>query len=293
MKVLLIGANGQLGSDLTRAFADDELVGTTRQQLDVCNFEQARSIIDQVAPDVVINTAAFHRVDDCEDQVEQTFLVNAYAVRNLAWACAAADAMFVHLSTDYVFGGPREAPWHETDAPRPMNVYGVSKVAGEQFVRAICPKHLVIRTSGLYGVAGAAGKGGNFVETMIRLAGSGKPVRVVDDQVLTPTYTPHLAAKIRQLVCRGAAGLFHVTSNGSCSWYQFAGKIFELLDLHPDFAPTTTAAFAAKAIRPTYSVLAHDGLQSLGLDDLPQWSVALQAYLAAKGHLKPAAASAR
>jgi len=245
-----------------------------------------RRMLTEVMPDVVINTAAFHRVDDCEDQPEKAFKVNTYAMRNLAQICLDLDCALVHISTDYVFGGEKRTPYTEDDAPNPLNVYGVSKLAGEYFVRNICPKHFIIRTSGLYGVAGSSGKGGNFIETMIRLAKEHKPIRVVNDQVLTPTYTKDLAPKIKELLQTEAYGLYHITNSGQCSWYEFAGKIFELLDLKPDFSPTTTDEFRAKARRPAYSVLAHNKLKRLGLDDLRPWPQALKAYLEEKGHLR-------
>jgi len=165
----------------------------------------------------------------------------------------------------------------------------VSKVAGEHLLAAVCPKHYVVRTCGLYGVAGASGKGGNFVELMLRLAREGKPIRVVTDQMLTPTYTADVASKIRQLVQTGAYGLYHLTSESSCSWYEFAARIFELTGLKPDFAPTTSTAFAARTRRPAYSVLAKQGLRRGGLTPLRPWEDALGAYLAEKGHRRAAA----
>lgn len=286
MRILIIGATGQLGSDLAKILADDcDLVPLSHADLDVCDFVYTRNVLTDAEPDIVINTAAFHRVDDCEEQPEKAFWVNAYAVRKLAQVCAEIDCVLVHLSTDYVFAGEKREPYAEDDVPNPLNVYGVSKLAGEYFVRHICPKHFVIRTSGLYGVAGASGKGGNFVETMIRLAREGKPIRVVDDQVLTPTYTQELAHKLKELLQTEAYGLYHMTNGGQCSWYEFAGKIFELLDMEPDFAPTTSAEFGAKARRPAYSVLAHHRLRQLGLDDLRPWPEALKAYFDEKSYV--------
>ena len=231
----------------------------------------------------MINTAAFNRVEDCETEVEKAFGVNAFAERNLAQICAELDCVLVHISTDYVFGEEKRTPYTEEDAPNPLSVYGVSKLVGEYFVRSLCPKDFVVRTSGLYGMAGSSGKGGNFVETMIRLAKENKPIRVVNDQVLTPTYTKDVAQKIKELLQTGVYGLYHITNNGQCSWYEFASKIFKLLGLKPDFGPTTTAAYRAKARRPPYSVLAHNKLKQLGLDDLRPWPQALTAYLKEKG----------
>lgn len=286
MRVVIIGASGQLGSELVKTLSDWDLKLLTHADLDICDFVYTRKVLVEAKPDIVINTAAFHRVDDCEEQPEKAFWVNTYAVRKLAQFCAELDCCLVHMSTDYVFGGEKRTPYSEDDAPNPLNVYGVSKLAGEYFVRNLCPKHFVIRTSGLYGVAGSSGKGGNFVETMIRLAKEGKPIRVVTDQVLTPTYTKDLAQKIKELLQTEAYGLYHITNKGQCSWYEFAQKIFELLNLKPDFGPTTTAAYGAKARRPAYSVLAHEKLRQLGLDDLRPWPEALAAYLEEKGLLK-------
>jgi hypothetical protein len=175
-------------------------------------------------------------VDECEGEAARAFAVNAVAVRRLAETCRDLEATLVHFSTDYVFGGPARTPRVETDRPDPQSVYATSKLAGEHLVRATGGRHFVIRTCGLYGLAGASGKGGNFVETMLRLAREGRPIRVVADQVCTPTSTAELARTIGRLLRTDAYGLYHVTNNGQCSWYEFAERIFGLLDLHPDLA---------------------------------------------------------
>jgi dTDP-4-dehydrorhamnose reductase len=286
MKVLILGARGQLGSDLVRVLSLRwEVLPLTHADLDVCDADKTAHVVGQAKPDVVINTAAFHRVEECEEQPEKAFQVNALAVRHLAKACADHHARLLHVSTDYVFGGGARQPLTETDLPGPVNVYGTSKLAGEYLVRQTCPRHWVVRASGLYGVAGASGKGGNFVELMVRLAREGRPIQVVNDQVLTPTYTPDLARMIAALIRTEAYGLYHITSSGQCSWYEFAARIFQLLKLTPVFAPTTSAAFGAKVKRPDYSVLAHPALiRATGVDMRP-WPDALQAYLEEKGHL--------
>jgi len=285
MKVLILGAKGQLGCDLVKTLAQDAVVAPARADLDICDFGQASRWLTEVKPDVVINTAAFHKVEECEEKPDRAFQVNAVAVGHLARACAAHHAVMVHISTDYVFDGRQCHPYREQDAPNPANVYGVSKLAGEYLVRQGCPRHFIVRTSGLFGVAGASGKGGNFAELMIRLAREGKPIRVVADQVLTPTYTRDLAQKIKELVRTDAYGLYHITSSGQCSWYEFAGKIFALLRRQPDFSPTTTAAFGSSVTRPAYSVLEHGGLHRAGIPDMRTWWQALVAYLTEKGHL--------
>jgi dTDP-4-dehydrorhamnose reductase len=286
MKVMLIGARGQLGTDLVKALAGWELIPLTHADLEIGDAEQVRQAVSENSPDVVINTAAFHKVEWCEEQPEKAFQVNAVAARNLAQACAAHNAILVHFSTDYVFGGGARRPFSEIDPPRPLNVYGVSKLAGEHLVRETCPRHFIVRTSGLYGVAGASGKGGNFAELMIRLAREKKPIRVVTDQVLSPTYTRDLAWQIKNLVCTGAYGLYHVTNRGQCSWYEFAGRIFRLLNWDPDFAPTSSAAFGATVRRPDFSVLANDAIGGTDCPEMRPWEEAIEAYLHEKGHLQ-------
>jgi len=286
VKILIIGANGQLGTDLVRILRHHQVIALTHKEIEVCDHRGTKKILEEHKPQVLINTSAYHRVDLCEDHLEETFKVNTYAVRNLAKISQDLGSVLVYLSTDYVFGGGKKNPYREEDLPHPLNVYGVSKLAGEYFVRHICQRHFIIRTSGLYGVAGASGKGGNFVELMIRLAKEGRPIKVVSDQILTPTYTKELAKKIAQLIETGQYGLYHVTNNGQCSWYEFARVIFELVGLHPDLSATTTEEFGAKAKRSPYSVLENANLRKLGLDDLSSWREALEQYLREKGHLK-------
>lgn len=283
MKAVVLGAGGQLAHDLQRAMSAWELVPLRHADQDICDHEAVRRRLGEICPDVVVNTAAFHRVDDCEVEVEKAFQVNAFAVRSLAQTCADIDSTLVHVSTDYVFGGEKRTPYTEVDLPRPLNVYGVSKLAGEHFVRSLCPRHLVIRSSGLYGVAGSSGKGGNFVETMIRMAKEGKPIRVVDDQVLAPTYTKDLAEEIVELLRTEEYGLYHVANGGECSWYEFATEIFGLVSLRPDLGRTTTQAYRARARRPAYSVLASGNRRHP--EGVRPWREALLAYLTDMQHV--------
>jgi dTDP-4-dehydrorhamnose reductase len=187
----------------------------------------------------------------------------------------------VHFSTDYVFGldGARHSPWAEADAPGPVSVYGLSKLAGEYLVRSICPRHVVVRTCGLYGVWGSGGKGGNFVETMLRVAGQGKPLRVVADQTCTPSYTVDVAGAVASLLTTGRHGLFHATNAGECTWFEFARTIFELAGVRADLTAITSGEFGAAARRPAYSVLA----PSAGAGPLRPWREALAAYLHERG----------
>ena len=286
MKAAIIGAGGQLGTDLVQAMNGWDVVALRHRDVDVCDFSATRDALTTAAPDVVINTAAFHRVDECEAQAEKALQVNALAVRNLARICEDLRCALLQVSTDYVFGGEQRVPYAETDAPVPLNAYGVSKLAGELFVRRLCRRHFVVRTCGLYGIAGSSGKGGNFVETMVRLSKEGRAIRVVDDQVLTPTYTKDLAEKIVDLVRSERYGLYHITNHGSCSWYEFTKEIFRVLEVNPALAPTTAEAFGAAARRPAYSVLAHEAIAQIGLADLRPWTEAVADYLRQKGHLQ-------
>jgi dTDP-4-dehydrorhamnose reductase len=279
LKILLIGASGQLGTDLVEALSRHQLVTPPRQSLDVVEPDRIHRVLQTERPQVVINTAAFHRVDQCESEVLTSFRVNGEAVRNLALAARDVDAVLVHYSTDYVFDGAAGRPYLEEDRPRPLNVYGVSKLAGEQLLESVWEKRFLIRTCGLYGRAGSRGKGGNFVETMIRKAGRGESIRVVDDQRLTPTSTRELARKTAGLIETCHYGLYHVTSNGDCTWYEFAREIFTALGVQADLSPTTSDRFRAAARRPAYSVLANHRLSELGMDDLKDWREALRDYL--------------
>jgi dTDP-4-dehydrorhamnose reductase len=279
MKIVLTGARGQLASDLsTRLALRHDVVGFSHEQLDVSDPAAVHAALNRERPQVLINTAAFHRVDDCEREVERAFRVNAIAVLGLARWCAAQDATLVHFSTDYVFSGHAHTPRAETDLPGPQSVYAASKLAGEFLVRQACERHYVVRTCGLYGQAGSRGKGGNFVEKMLTLAAAGKPIHVVDDQELTPSYTADVAAKVAELIDIGGYGLYHVTNAGSCTWYGFARQIFALGGVTADLHPTSSKQFAAPARRPAYSVLRHAALAEMGRDDLPQWEDALRRY---------------
>ena len=286
--VVVIGATGQLGTDLQPALQGLRVTGLAHGELDVCEPVQAAGRLRDLKPDVVINTSAFHKVDVCEDEPEASFAVNATGAYTLARLARELDFTLVHFSSDYVFDGRGQVPYREHDLAVPLSVYGVSKLAGEDLVRAFCPRHFVIRTTGLYGVAGASGKGGNFVETMIRLGKAGA-VRVVDDQVMTPTATADLAGAVAALLAREGQpgvdyGLYHITSAGQCSWYFFAKTIFEQCGMDVALSPITTAQSGSKATRPAFSVLDHGKWMRAGFAELRPWREALADYLRAKGH---------
>jgi len=286
MTTVLIGADGQLASELQEAFKDRKLVPLRHADLELADRPRVKDTLHTYRPRLVLNTAAYHRVDECEDNPERAFAVNAIAVRNLAIAAKEIGAIVVHFSTDYVFDGRQRRPYREVDPPGPLSVYAASKLAGEYFIRAILERYFLIRTCGLYGLAGSREKGGNFVETMLRLAREGREIRVVGDQVLTPTSARELARKVRQLVETERYGLYHITNSGECSWYRFASAIFELVGLKAKLSETTSAAYGARATRPAYSVLDNANLRSLGLDDLRDWRDALADYLDERKRLR-------
>lgn len=278
---VLIGANGQLGSDLAREMSalQRPVVPWTRSDVDIRDHKRVEQLLQDVQPELIVNTAAFHKVEACETDPEQAFAVNCLAVRNLALNAERIGARLVHFSTDYVFDGRAQMAYPEDAASNPINAYGASKAAGEFFVRNLCSRHLLIRTSGLYGVAGSSGKGGNFVQTMLRLGRERGAVAVVNDQTLSPTFTADLAGTVVRLIDSGVNGVFHVTNAGWCSWFEFAQAIFALAGMTVKIDPVVTASTNPTVRRPTYSVLANHELGRLGFSSLRPWREALARYL--------------
>jgi dTDP-4-dehydrorhamnose reductase len=288
MKILIIGADGQLGTDLCKVIPKEEQIPLTIKDIDITIKEKTFEVIKNYAPEVVINTAAYHHVDSCEDNEFAALAVNTIGVKYIAEACKQTGSALVHISTDYVFDGEKGSPYLESDCPDPLSIYGISKLAGELCVKYMLDKYFVIRTTGLYGVAGCLGKGGgNFVENMLQRAASQSELRVVADEVLSPTYTFDLARKINELIRTKHYGLYHIVNHGGCSWYEFASKIFELLGRKVTIHKTTASEFKSKARRPKYSILNNANLAKIGMDDMRSWSEALKAYLIEKGHECP------
>lgn len=287
MKVLVIGSNGQLGTDLVQAFSAKpsmQVTGLTHNDLDVSD-PSARSEIVGRRPDVVINTAAFHRTDACEDEPQRAFQVNAVGSRNVAVACKEAGALCVYASTDYVFSGEKNQPYTEDDIPGPINVYGVSKLAGEELVSEYSPKHYIVRSSSLFGRAGASGKGGNFVETMIGKASRKEDISVVDDITMSPTNTMDLALGVGEMIEKQVPfGVYHLTNKGFCSWWEFAKEIVHMAGFDAVVNRTSSAAYPTRARRPKMSALVSTKLADHQIE-LRHWRDALRAYLQAKGHL--------
>lgn len=281
MIIAVLGSQGQLGRDLCPRLGG-KVVPLTRADIDLAKPDTIAAAFAAAKPDVLVNCAAYNLVDKAESEPDAAMAVNAWGLRALAHACRDANVKLVHFSTDYVFGldAGRKEPFAERDEPGPISVYGISKLAGEYVVRAASEKNLVIRTCGLYGVWGSGGKGGNFVETMLRKAAAGDPLRVVNDQICTPSYTADVAEAAAKLIAGGHSGLFHVTNLGSCSWHEFASAIFRQAGVAANLAPTTSGQYRLPARRPPFSVLSNAKLVSCGISAPRPWTEALGAYLA-------------
>jgi len=284
MKVAVIGANGQLGTDTARAFEEsgDEVVALAHSDIEIADRDSVFAALRGMRPRIVVNTAAMHHVDNCEREPERAFAVNALGARNLALAARDIDALLIHVSTDYVFDGAKTSPYVETDYPRPLNAYGNSKLAGEHFVECVAERYFVVRTSGLYGKAPCRAKGGrNFVELMLKLGRERGEVRVVDDERVSPTNTRELARQIVALSRSDAYGLYHATAESSCSWHEFAQAIFALSQTTVNVKVASPDEFPAKTPRPKYSVLENRALKLAGLNTFGTWEEGLCDYLGA------------
>jgi dTDP-4-dehydrorhamnose reductase len=282
MRILVIGANGQLGSDLAIAFSQkgDEVCALTHSDIEITDLDSVSRTLKELRPQVIANTAAMHHLESCERDPEKAFAVNALGPRNLALVAREIDAVLLHFSTDYVFDGSKGSPYVEDDIPHPLSVYGITKLAGEHFVSSTMDKHFVIRSSGLYGKRPCRGKGGlNFVELMLKLARERGEVRVVDSEVVTPTSTQELAQQIVVLSRSDRYGLFHATAEGSCSWYELAREIFATTNIKVNLKVAHPDEFPTKVARPKYSVLENHALKTGGLNLFGSWQNALHEYL--------------
>ncbi len=282
MRVAVIGATGQLGRDCCEALArhGQEVIALGHEAIEVRRLESVAAALHRAAPDWVLLTAALHDVPACERRPLDAFAVNALGAKHVAQVSAELGASVLYVSTDYVFDGRKGRPYEETDAPGPLNVYGLTKLCGEHLVRQANPRHAIVRTSGLYGRYPCRGKGANFVERMLQLARERGCVQVVDDELLSPTYTADLAEQIAVLCERGAFGVFHATAQGACSWYDFAEEIFARTGVPVQLERARPGQFAGEVRRPKYSVLDNVALRRLGLDRMRPWREALHDYLA-------------
>lgn len=282
MKIAVIGANGQLGSDIMAIHKKKghEVIGLNHDKIDITNFDLCRKFLSELLPDHVINTAAMHQVEECEQEPMRAFQTNSLGPRNLAILANELSFALTHISTDYVFNGLKRSPYVESDSPAPLNVYGNTKLSGEMFVSSVAKRYFVVRVSGLYGRSPCRGKGGlNFVNLMLKLSKERDEVRVVDDEVLTPTHTADIAEQLEKLVTTDNYGLYHMTSQGSCSWYQFTRIIFDFCNIKTKLSTAGPGEFPVKVPRPKYSVLKNQALKALGQDIMPHWSNGLERYL--------------
>ncbi|HML02131.1 MAG TPA: dTDP-4-dehydrorhamnose reductase [Candidatus Bathyarchaeia archaeon] len=285
MRIAIVGSTGQLGTDLMKTLREDhEVIGLTHQDIEVSNYSSCLTLKEH-RPEVIINTAAFHRTDQCEEEPEKTFLINAVGPKNIAKISKEIEATTIFISTDYIFDGSKNKPYTENDTPNPINTYGISKLAGELCTKQN-PKHYVIRVASLFGTAGASGKGGNFVETMIAKAKKHEPISVVNDQWMSPTYTRDAAKTMKKIIeSQLPFGTYHATNEGFCTWFQFAKQIFSILNLNPSLAPIKTSQLQVKAQRPRFSALKSTKLPKHGIQ-ARQWTEALSDYLIEKGYVQ-------
>ena len=278
MKIVVTGCDGQLGKEIIKELNKEnktlknEIFALNREKLDICDIDKVNNCILSINPDIVINCAAFTKVDLCEDEVELAYKVNSIGPKNLAIYCEKVNAKLVHISTDYVFDGNKNI-YREDDITNPQSVYGKSKLLGEQYVQSFSSKYFIIRTAWLYG------DGNNFVKTMLKLSESKNEINVVNDQIGTPTSTKDLAKVILKLIYTENYGLYHGTNKGSCSWYEFSKKIFEMKNIDIKVNPISSKEYASKVKRPQYSVLDNFLLRTINLDDFREWEEALSEYL--------------
>jgi dTDP-4-dehydrorhamnose reductase len=277
VRVLVIGARGQLGSELILLLREEhEIIPATRAECDITDLPAVLSFVRHVRPQVIINTAAYTDVDGCESNKDMAFKVNALGARNVAIAAREFGARLVHISTDYIFDGQKSDPYREYDQPNPINVYGASKLLGETFVKEQTHRFFIVRTAWLYGKTGR-----NFVKTMLRLAHERKEIQVVNDQWGTPTCAEDLARQIGKLIQTESYGTYHCTSQGSCTWFEFAQEIFRLSKLDVEVRPVTSDEFPRPAKRPKNSVLENYMLKLQGLDIMPPWEESLERFMKA------------
>ena len=273
MKILVTGANGQLGREVARQGTGHELILTDYEKLDITDSTAVASFMREIKADAVIHCAAYTNVDGAEDDADGAFRVNVVGAQNMAAACLETGARMVYVSTDYVFDGQSKSPYREFDATNPQSVYGVTKWKGEQIVKEILGRHYILRTAWLYG------DGNNFVKTMLRLAATNDTLRVVHDQIGTPTSTAELTKAIFKLLASDAYGTYHGTCQGQCSWYDFACEIFRQAGKDVKVIPVTTDEFPRPAKRPAHSVLDNYMLRLTVGDPMSTWQEALQEYL--------------
>jgi dTDP-4-dehydrorhamnose reductase len=283
-KTVVFGASGQLGVELCAELARRgyEVRGFARAELDVSNGDKVEQTIAGIGPVAVFNAAAYNQVDLAEREPAAAFEANALAVRNLARACRQNDARLVHFSTDYVFDGTLGRPYTETDAVHPLGAYAVSKLAGELYAQAYLDRPLIVRTSGVFGPAGLRTARGNFPEAMLRMAREGKPIRVLEDHVASPAYSPALAARAIDMFERDLDGIFHCGGGEAVSWFAYARLIFDQAGIQADLTPTNVREFRTEARRPKFSALDNARMRAERIEPMPPLAEAVKSYLTAR-----------
>ena len=291
MKILLLGANGQLGTDIQQVFADrisDSFVlkAFTRNKLNVENIESIPKVLGKTQFDVLINCTSYHKTDEVEDSAGKAVTINAHAVQKMAEVCQEKRARLFHISTDYVFSGDKQTPYIETDCPAPLNVYGLTKFYGETLAQLECKLTYILRVASLFGVAGASGKGGNFVETMIRIGKEKGEIRVVNDIKMSPTSTYSAAKMLLNLIQSDSEpGIYHAVNSGEATWYEFAEKIIDITGVDANVTPVRSEEYQTRALRPKYSVLDNTKLTDVIKREIPSWESALYDYLNKKNYI--------
>jgi dTDP-4-dehydrorhamnose reductase len=275
MKILLLGHKGMLGSDLLAQFKyRHEVIGMDKEEIDITRADECQKAIAETGPQIVVNAAAYTNVDGCETAKDECFAVNAHAVKNIAEACRGKNITMIHFSTDYVFDGTGRRPYVEEDTCNPINVYGASKLAGENHLRTITDNYILIRTAWLYGA-----KGKNFVQAILDKTKTTRQLTVVDDQTGSPTCTRDLAAAVELLIDKNARGVFHVTNRGYCTWYEFAKKILKEARIdNVEVVPIKTTELQRAALRPAYSVLGMQKFITTTGKTMQPWQLAFQDY---------------
>lgn len=283
-RVAIFGSTGQLGTDLVEVLqcsGNFDIIPLAHEDADCRDAEAVRRVVFRYNPQIVINCAAYVRVDDCEDHPVEAFEINAIGALNVARACAEIDALCVYISTDYVFDGEKGTPYVESDVPNPINVYGASKLAGEFLVRQSASRWLIVRSSSLFGKTGARGKGGNFIEAILTKARNGETLSVVDDIRMCPSYTRDVADGIAKLLRVDESGIVHLTNQGSSTWYEFAKTILDLTGIVAVIVPVTSNEFPSFARRPRASKLRSERIAF----ELRSWQEGVKAYLFEKEYL--------
>jgi dTDP-4-dehydrorhamnose reductase len=282
-RIAILGGSGQLGSALRAALAGRELIVPSHAEVPIEDAGALARLLDDANPGVLVNCSAFHNVDSCERDPEPAFAINALAVDRAAAACAARGVAFATISTDYVFDGELGRAYREDDAVRPRTAYGASKAAGEFLTRRHGDRHWIVRTSGVFGTTGTSNKGYTLIEKVLRQAERGEPTRMVADMIFSPSYAPHVARAVRDLIDAEAFGTHHVTNAGACSWYEFVQTAFDKAGLgSAPLEPTTYASRNDRTQRPMYSPLENTTFAGAGIAPLPAWQAALDEFLATR-----------